>query len=86
MNDFCKKWKRDRLSALEADNDFHSVYVKLSENKELEKIISEIKTKLKRLDLYYFDKIKDAALSYEEHRQIIEALKQKDLSLAISCC
>lgn len=74
---------RDRLGALDADNDFHSVYVKLSQNKELEKVISEIKQKLKRLDLYYFDKIKDAALSYEEHGQIIEALKQKDLSLAL---
>lgn len=82
---FLQKMKmRDRLSALDADNDFHSVYVKLSQNTELEKIISEIKHKLKRLDLYYFEKIKNASLSYEEHGQIIDALKQKDLSLAIS--
>ncbi len=75
---------RDRLSALEADNAFHSVYIKLAHNKDLEKIIAEIKYKLKRLDLYYFDKIKDATLSYEEHAQIIKALKQKDLGQAIS--
>ena len=75
---------QDRLGALEADYDFHSVYVKLSQNSELEKIISDIKNKLKRLDLYYFDKIKNAALSYEEHREIIEALKQKNLTQAIS--
>lgn len=74
---------RSRLSALNADHDFHSVYVKLSENEELEKIISDLKVKLTRLDLYYFDRIKDANLSYEEHNQIIEALKQKDLSKAI---
>jgi DNA-binding GntR family transcriptional regulator len=81
---FLQKMKaRDRLSALDADNDFHSVYVKLSQNRELDKIIAEIKNKLKRLDLYYFEKIKDAALSYEEHGQIIEALKQKDLFLAV---
>jgi DNA-binding GntR family transcriptional regulator len=73
---------RDRLSALQADHDFHSVYVALSQNKELEKIISEIKNKLKRLDLYYFEKIKNAALSYDEHQKIIEALKEKDLSKA----
>lgn len=78
-----KMTARDRLSALDADNDFHSVYVKLSQNRELDKIIAEIKNKLKRLDLYYFEKIKDAALSYEEHGQIIEALKQKDLFLAV---
>lgn len=74
---------KDRLAALDADHDFHSVYVKLSNNQELEKIISEIKTKLKRLDLYYFEKIKNALLSYDEHKQIIEALKQKNLSLAM---
>lgn len=73
---------RNRLAALEADNDFHSVYVKLSKNTELDKVISEIKNKLKRLDLYYFEKVKDAALSYDEHLGIIEALKQKDLSQA----
>lgn len=76
--------RRDRLLALAADNDFHSVYIKLAQNEELEKIIAELKQKLKRLDLYYFDKIKDAALSYEEHQQIIEALKQKDLSMALN--
>lgn len=81
---FLQKMKsRDRIAALDADYDFHSVYVRLSANKELEKIISELKQKLKRFDLYYFDKIKNAALSYEEHAQIIEALKVKDLSLAI---
>ena len=82
---FLQKMKaRDRIAALDADYDFHSVYVRLSENKELEKVISELKQKLKRLDLYYFDKTKDAALSYEEHAQIIEALKDKDLSLALN--
>jgi len=81
---FLEKMKsHDRLSALEADHDFHSVYVSLSGNPELEKIIYDIKNKLKRLDLYYFDKIKDAALSYKEHQQIIEALKKRDLARAI---
>ncbi len=81
---FLQKMKaRDRLSALAADHDFHTVYVELAQNKELEKIISDIKNKLKRLDLHYFDKIKDAALSYDEHKKIIEALKQKDLALAL---
>ncbi len=82
---FLQKMKaRDRSSALDADSDFHSVFIKLSQNQELEKIISEIKHKLKRLDLYYFEKVKNAALSYEEHKQIIEALKQKDLAQALN--
>jgi len=82
---FLQKMKaKDRRAALDEDQAFHAVYIKLSGNEELEKIISEVKNKLKRLDLYYFDKIKDAALSYEEHTQIIEALKQKDLLGAIN--
>lgn len=81
---FLKSMKaRDRKSALEADYDFHSVFVHLSQNSEIEKIISDLKTKLKRLDLFYFDKLKNAILSYDEHKQIIEALRQKDLALSL---
>jgi len=81
---FLQKMKtKDRLSALEADHDFHSTYIKLSQNKELEKIISDLKVKLMRLDLYYFEKIKNAQISYQEHKIIIEAIQQKDLSLAL---
>lgn len=81
---FLKKMKiRDRISALEADYEFHSIYVKMSQNQDLEKIIFDLKTKLRRLDLYYFDKIRNAALSYDEHQQIIEALRQKNLPLAL---
>lgn len=81
---FLQKMKaKDRFSALEADYDVHTVYIKLSQNQEIEKIISEIKAKLKRLDLYYFDKIKNAILSYDEHKKIIEALTQRNLSLAM---
>lgn len=78
-----KMHAKERLAALEADYDFHNVYIKLSQNQELEKIIYEIKAKLKRLDLYYFDKIKNANLSYDEHKKIIEALTQKNLPLAM---
>jgi DNA-binding GntR family transcriptional regulator len=81
---FLQKMKvRDRIAALDADYDFHSVYIKLSHNQELEKIISELKYKLKRLDLYYFDKINDAALSYDEHLQIIKSLEKRDLLQAL---
>jgi DNA-binding GntR family transcriptional regulator len=81
---FLQKMKaKDRFSALEADHEFHAIYIKLSQNHEIEKIISGIKTKLRRLDLYYFDKIKNAVLSYEEHKQIIAALRKKNLSLAL---
>lgn len=74
---------KDLESALTADNDFHSVCIKLSKNKELEKILSEIKQKLNRLELYYFEKAQNPYLSYEEHEQIIEALRRRDLPAAL---
>lgn len=75
---------KDFESAIMADNDFHFVYIKLSKNKELEKILFEIKQKLNRLVLYYFEKIENAHLSYEEHEKIIAAIRKKDLSAALS--
>lgn len=81
---FLQKMKaKDRRSALDADYDFHTVYIRLSQNPELEKIVFELKSKLKRLDLYYFDKIKNAIHSYDEHKRIIEALSQRDLPAAL---
>ncbi len=73
----------DSTAAVQADNDFHSIYIQLSQNEELCRILSSIKQKLKRLELYYFAQVKDAHRSYEEHLQIIKALKKKDLSLAL---
>ena len=69
----------ERLLALEADSDFHSVYIVLSHNDELQRILSGIKQKLKRLELFYFEKAQDAHLSWEEHQRIIDTLRQRDL-------
>lgn len=71
-------------SAVESDDEFHSIYIQLSQNNELSQILFGIKQKLKRLELYYFEKVKDVIHSYEEHRQIIKALQQKDLLHALN--
>ncbi|QHZ51915.1 GntR family transcriptional regulator [Paenibacillus larvae] len=73
----------ERLLALEADSDFHSVYIVLSHNDELQRILSSIKQKLKRLELFYFEKAQDAHLSWEEHQRIIDTLRQRDLRQAL---
>lgn len=75
--------ENQRLLAVEADNDFHSVFVQLSKNNELQRILSSVKYKLKRLELYYFEHIQEASTSCEEHKKIIEALQKKDLLLAL---
>ncbi|MED0670694.1 GntR family transcriptional regulator [Aneurinibacillus aneurinilyticus] len=74
----------DKLKALEADNEFHSMYIELSGNKELKRILLGVKQKLRRLELYYFDKATDVHLSCDEHTQMIEALEQKNLPLALN--
>ncbi len=74
---------RDHLAAMNADHDFHSIFTQLSNNQELQKVLSELKYKLRRLDIYYFEKTKDTLLSYEEHKQMITALKRKDLPAAL---
>lgn len=75
--------KRDRMEALDADGDFHGVYVALSGNRELERILTELKFKLKRMDLYYYQTMDDADVSYGEHSQIILALQKKSLKEAL---
>ncbi|MCH9812055.1 GntR family transcriptional regulator [bacterium] len=73
-----------RKVALEADNAFHSIFVALSKNCELIHLLADLKVKLMRLNLYYFEKEKSAQLSYDEHNRIIQALEEKDKDLAIS--
>lgn len=69
----------DCALAVKSDNDFHRVYLQLSANSELCQILSGVKQKLKRLELYYFTRIMDKQRSYQEHLRIIEALQKKDL-------
>lgn len=71
------------LAAVDADNDFHSVYIKLAHNEELEQILMGLKQKLKRVELYYFEKFKSGYQSYEEHQKIIKALKENDLDQSL---
>jgi DNA-binding GntR family transcriptional regulator len=64
----------DAKAALEADNAFHQVWIERSNNKELARILAEVKDKLRRLELAHFDS-KDAAESVKEHEVILELLR-----------
>lgn len=75
--------KNDKPGAFLADNDFHAVYVRTSGNEELQTILSGLKLKLKRLEFYYYTKVKKAHTSYEEHLEIIEALRERNLVRAL---
>lgn len=69
--------------AVEADNEFHSVYLQASQNPDLNQMLSIVKQKISRLKIYYFNEVKDSRLSYQEHRAIIEALQKRNLLKAV---
>ena len=69
--------------AIEADNDFHSVYLLASQNPDLCQMLSIVKQKVSRLKIYYFNEVKDSRLSYQEHHAIIEAIQKKNLLRAL---
>jgi DNA-binding GntR family transcriptional regulator len=70
----------NQIVAVQKDNDFHSIYINLTTNDELKRILSGLKQKLIRIELYYFDQVSDVHHSIDEHNQIIQALRQKNLT------
>lgn len=70
-------------SILEAETEFHQVFIKAADNQELEQILEHLKIKYKRIELAFFS---DASLfedSFKDHNQLIEALEKKDLGAAL---
>lgn len=66
------------VEASEADGRFHAVFVEAADNPELASILDNLKAKLRRLEVAYFDGCMIADRSAVEHAQLIEALKQGD--------
>lgn len=74
--------RHDAPAALQADNDFHQVWLERAGNRELVRILRDLKTKLRRMELWFFDS-EDAACSLAEHETLLQALhaKQHDAAL-----
>ncbi|MFA1710623.1 GntR family transcriptional regulator [Peribacillus frigoritolerans] len=73
----------NQIVAVQKDNDFHSIYINLSTNDELKRILSGLKQKLTRMELFYFNQVSDVHLSVDEHDQIIQALRNGSLSMVL---
>lgn len=68
--------KQQRPSlALRADERFHEVWLTRVQNGELWVLVQQIKTKLRRVDLAYWDRGLRAADSVREHAALLQALK-----------
>lgn len=74
---------RDPMKASSADAQFHDVYIKKSGNHYLVDILKDLKIKHRRLEVIYFGGCACASVSLDEHCQIVDALRSKDVDLAV---
>ena len=74
--------EKDAVQASAADRDFHFVFLRRTQNPELTKIIQDIKVKLRRIEIAYFDGSVTAQRSVIEHRRVLTALRKKDFEAA----
>lgn len=69
-------------AAMMADASFHQTLIDVANNLELSTILNQLKTKYQRIELAYFSEAELLLASFEEHHQLISALKTKDLTAA----
>lgn len=65
------------------DDEFHKKIVDLSSNHEISALIETLKKRLRRVRIYLFGIIKENIKSYEQHKNIINFIKEKNLEKAI---
>jgi DNA-binding GntR family transcriptional regulator len=73
----------DPVAASRADDDVHRVFVERAANREIARILDELKTKLRRLEIAYFGGCSGAGHALAEHAEIIFALESGDGQAAI---
>lgn len=80
MNNFIEVTKtRDVRAIVEADEEFHNVIYKATNNPKLWHIISNLKEQMYRYRYEYVKQDKDYSDLVEDHQRIIEGLKKKDI-------
>jgi DNA-binding GntR family transcriptional regulator len=73
----------DPVAASKADADFHNVFIERSENRHLINILEDLKIRIRRLEVNYFDGITCGRSSIEEHSALITALKTGDIESSL---
>ncbi|CAM4029166.1 GntR family transcriptional regulator [Deinococcus marmoris] len=74
----------DARSAVQADTDFHAVWITRADNTELQGTLHTLKRKLQRIELAYFDHQASAQASIHEHAALVEALQAGQMAAAES--
>lgn len=84
MEDFRKAAEgTSALKALRADMRFHAVWIQRACNPDLERILTQCRTKLMRIELEYFQSPADLRASYREHQRILTALEAPERSAVL---
>lgn len=74
--------RNDALGASDADGEFHQQLIQPAGNRELEAILAQLKVRLRRLEIAYFDGVAAGQQSVVEHDRIIAAVSAGDLARA----
>ncbi|MES2041876.1 MAG: GntR family transcriptional regulator [Pseudomonadota bacterium] len=72
----------DHQNATELDAHFHAIIVRASQNLEIEKLLANLRPRIKRIELAHFGDQRMAPQSIEEHEAIITALRAGDAHAA----
>ena len=72
------------LSALRADEAFHGIWIARAQNSELWVLVAQLKTKMLRVELAYWDRAAQTGRSVREHAAIIKALQKGSRREAIT--
>lgn len=72
----------DALAARKADDDFHGVLIERAGNPYLTSVIDLLHVHSRRLDTLYFTHVGPSHQSYEEHTEILEAVRKKEVERA----
>jgi DNA-binding GntR family transcriptional regulator len=73
---------QDPAAAVSADESFHEVWIERANNGELSALLGKFRTKLRRVELAYFDAAARALSSFREHAAIIKAVSGRALPAA----
>jgi DNA-binding GntR family transcriptional regulator len=73
---------REPVAAVVADEMFHEVLISGASNGELLRLLGQLKSRLRRVELAYFDATPRVQASFREHAAIIESSREGSLSRA----
>ena len=73
---------RRAVEASQADRDFHEILLKKTANPDLVRVVDDLKTKLRCLEVAYFGGSIVAERSVEEHEELLDALHKRDVERA----